>query len=628
MTTPLIEKLNITSSVSIVIISISLMLFGGFAMTRITKRLKLPNVTAYIVAGILMGPYCLNLIPVGLIERMDFIADIALAFIAFSTGEFFRFSTLKKSGVKVLLITFLEACLASIAVFIATHYVLGLDMVFSVVLAALASATAPASTMMTIRQTHAKGDFVDTLLQVVALDDVVGLVAYSIAISIALASMTGNFQAQNVLRPIIMNLFAFALGGVFGLILKFLLHKRSTDNRLIVSIALLFAFCGICALMGVSSLLGCMSMSMIYINTSDDERLFKQLNYFSPPLLLLFFVRSGLNFDLGAIFSSSDHIGSASLLAVGVVYFVTRILGKYIGAFLGCLLAGKNKKVRNNLGLALIPQAGVAIGLAAMGARTLGGAMGDALETIMDTLMSLQMSDPIAQHLGSWSQEINVLSICLRIALAVFLTSVIGCERSSKRHSAGLRTFVLISFSSTICMILDIYLMQTQAIDIPILSAATMISAASISGKSILFSSRGQIKGLTTSAALWSCAALGFTIGAGLYTVTLIVFAFLLCILSAFPTIEVYLKNRSNHFEIHLELKNIEYLRDFVTVSRRLGLRIDDIESNPAYVGSGLSVYTITVTICSSELKKYKTHHEIIEALKSLDYIYHLEELR
>ena len=362
MTTPLIEKLNITSSVSIVIISISLMLFGGFAMTRITKRLKLPNVTAYIVAGILMGPYCLNLIPVGLIERMDFIADIALAFIAFSTGEFFRFSTLKKSGVKVLLITFLEACLASIAVFIATHYVLGLDMVFSVVLAALASATAPASTMMTIRQTHAKGDFVDTLLQVVALDDVVGLVAYSIAISIALASMTGNFQAQNVLRPIIMNLFAFALGGVFGLILKFLLHKRSTDNRLIVSIALLFAFCGICALMGVSSLLGCMSMSMIYINTSDDERLFKQLD---------------------AIFSSSDHIGSASLLAVGVVYFVTRILGKYSGAFLGCLLARKNKKVRNNLGLALIPQAGVAIGLAAMGARTLGGAMGDALETII-----------------------------------------------------------------------------------------------------------------------------------------------------------------------------------------------------------------------------------------------------
>lgn len=126
-----------------------------------------------------------------------------------------------------------------------------------------------------------------------------------------------------------------------------------------------------------------MSMSMIYINTSDDERLFKQLNYFSPPLLLLFFVRSGLNFDLDAIFSSSDHIGSASLLAVGVVYFVTRILGKYSGAFLGCLLARKNKKVRNNLGLALIPQAGVAIGLAAMGARTLGGAMGDALETII-----------------------------------------------------------------------------------------------------------------------------------------------------------------------------------------------------------------------------------------------------
>lgn len=383
MTTPLFETLHITSSVSIVVISIALMLIVGFAMTRVTKRLKLPNVTAYIVAGILMGPFCLNLIPTGLIEGMDFIADIALAFIAFSTGEFFRFSTLKKSGTKVLVITILEACLASVLVFMVTYALLGLELNFSIVLAALASATAPASTMMTIRQTHAKGDFVDTLLQVVALDDVVGLVAYSIAISVALASMTGNFQVENIISPILLNLFALVLGGIFGLFLKLLLHKRSTDNRLIVSIALLFAFCGICALLGVSSLLGCMSMSMIYINTTGDERLFKQLNYFSPPLLLLFFVRSGLNFDLGAIVGTSDSIGNVSLLTIGIVYFLTRIAGKYGGAFLGCLFVKKDKRVRNYLGLALIPQAGVAIGLAAMGARTLGGSMGEALETII-----------------------------------------------------------------------------------------------------------------------------------------------------------------------------------------------------------------------------------------------------
>ena len=113
----------------------------------------------------------------------------------------------------------------------------------------------------------------------------------------------------------------------------------------------------------------------------------------------------------------------------------------------------------------------------------------------------------------------------------------------------------------------------------------------------------------------------------GLYALTLIVYVFLLCILAGFPAFEAYLKNRSNHFEVHMELKSSSYLRDFVTVSRRLGLRIDDIEANQAYAGSGLSVYSISLTICSQELKKYKTHVEIIEALSSLDYIYHIEEM-
>ena len=383
MLTPVYETLHITSEVSVIIVSVALMLFSGFAMTRITKRLRLPNVTAYIMAGILIGPYCLNLVPGRVVSGMSFIADIALAFIAFSTGEFFKFSTLKKSGAKVMIITVMEACLASVLVFIVVYFVLGLELNFSIVLAALASATAPASTVMTIRQTRAKGEFVETLLQVVALDDMVGLLAYSIAISVALASMTGDFHAGSIVRPILLNIAVFVLGGLFGLILKLLLHKRSTDNRLIVSVAVLFTFCGICAMLDVSPLLGCMSMSMIYINLTDDERLFKQLNYFSPPILLLFFVRSGVNFDLGALINSSESIGSVSLLQIGVIYFVVRILGKYAGAFLGCAMVGKEKRIRNYLGLALVPQAGVAIGLAAMGARTLGGETGDVLETII-----------------------------------------------------------------------------------------------------------------------------------------------------------------------------------------------------------------------------------------------------
>lgn len=377
------ERLHITSDVSAVIVSLALMLIAGFAMTRVTSKLRLPNVTAYIISGILLGPFCLDLVPRGVIDGMGFLADIALAFIAFSTGEFFRISTLKKSGAKVLVITVLEACLASALVFLVCYFPLGLDLNFSLVLGALAAATAPASTVMTIRQTGAKGDFVDTLLQVVALDDVVGLVAYSVAISVAVAADTGSFDLLSVLRPLGVNLLVFCLGGVFGLLLKLFLDGRSADNRLIVSIALLFAFCGICAALDVSPLLGCMAMGMVYINTTGDERLFKQLNYFSPPILLLFFVRSGLNFDLGALVNTSDAIGGVPLVWVGVTYFFVRILGKYGGAFSGCLLTGKDKRVRNYLGLALIPQAGVAIGLAAMGARTLGGSAGTALETII-----------------------------------------------------------------------------------------------------------------------------------------------------------------------------------------------------------------------------------------------------
>ena len=386
MLSPLFGDVMETNSVATVIISIALMLFLGFSMTRLTKRLRLPNVTAYSVVGILIGPFCLNLVPATVIDGMDFLSDIALAFIAFSTGEFFKLSTLKKNGMKVVIITVLEACLATVVVFIVTYCILGVDLGFSIVLAALASATAPASTVMTIRQTGAHGDFVDTLLQVVALDDVVGLIEYSVAISLALSVSLGSASvgATGILKPIGINLGVLLLGGLFGLFLKLLMpKKRSNDNRLIISVSLIFAFCGICALLDVSPLLGCMSMGTVYINITNDEKLFKQLNYFTPPILLLFFVRSGLSFRLDALVNNSTAVGNTPLLVIGVVYFVVRIVGKYAGAFLGCLITGKPKEVRNYLGLALIPQAGVAIGLAALGARTLGGETGVALETVI-----------------------------------------------------------------------------------------------------------------------------------------------------------------------------------------------------------------------------------------------------
>ena len=478
-----------TSPVAGVIISVALMLFSGFAMTRLTKLARLPNVTGYILAGILIGPYVLNLVPQRIIDGTDFLSDIALAFIAFSTGEFFKLSVLKKSGMKVVWITIFEAVLASVFIFILTFLVLRLELAFSIVLSALASATAPASTMMTIRQTGAKGDFVDTLLQVVALDDVVGLVLYSIAISVALASLSGasGFSFETLGKPVLLNLLVLALGSAFGLFMKLLMpQKRSKDNKLIISVALLFAFCGVCALLDISPLLGCMMMGTVYTNIADDDKLFKQLNYFSPPILLLFFVRSGMSFQLDALVSSSGDLNGVPLLVIGVSYFLVRILGKYAGAWLGCRLVKKDKLVRNYLGLALIPQAGVAIGLAALGARTLG---------------------------------------------------------------------------------------------------------------------------------------------AGLYTLALVLFLALLCSMSGLPALETHLKDRSNLFEVHLELKNKLDLPGFVSTVRALGIRIDDIESNPAYLNSGLSVFTVSFTVSSAELKQYKKHGEIIEALRSLDYVYYIAEM-
>ena len=372
--------------VASIIISVALMMLAGFLLTRVTKLLRLPNVTAYIVAGILIGPYCLNLVPQRFIDGTSFLSDIALAFIAFSTGEFFKLDVLKKNGMKVVWITVFESVLASLLVFVLTFFILHMDLAFSIVLSALASATAPASTMMTIRQTGAKGDFVDTLLQVVAMDDVVGLVLYSVAISVALASLSGSqgFSFQTIGKPILLNMLTLFIGACFGLAMKLLMpQSRSTDNKLIISVALLFAFCGVCVLLDVSPLLGCMVMGTVYTNIAENDKLFKQLGYFSPPILLLFFVRSGMNFKLDALFNASGDLDGVPLIVVGVSYFLVRIVGKYAGAWLGCFVVKKDKLVRNYLGLALIPQAGVAIGLAALGARTLGGTMGSDLETII-----------------------------------------------------------------------------------------------------------------------------------------------------------------------------------------------------------------------------------------------------
>ena len=371
----LIQKTGASES-AVVIISISLILLFGFLATRVTKLFRLPNVTAYIICGIVIGPFCLNLIPSSVINGMDFMTDIALAFIAFTVGDYFKIDTIKKDGLKVIVITLFEALMASIVVFVFMYFVFKFSISFSLVLAAIASATAPASTMMTIKQTGASGNFVDTIVEVVALDDAVSLTAFSIAIALSSTIEKGSVVSfKTVGLPAILSIGSVALGIGFGFLLKlFITAKRTKDNRLIIAIAFLLGLTGICTAVNTSPLLGCMAMGATYINVSKDEGMFKTMNYFDPPILLIFFVLSGMRLDINSL---------ATLGVVGLVYFIVRIAGKYMGATFGSLIVKSTKENIRYLGLALIPQAGVSIGLAALGARILPVESGTMLNTII-----------------------------------------------------------------------------------------------------------------------------------------------------------------------------------------------------------------------------------------------------
>lgn len=360
---------------TVVLCSLAIILFAGFLVTRLTKQLRLPNVSGYIVAGVLIGPGCLRLIPPDILSHMGFMSDIALAFIAFGVGKFFKREVIREAGLKVVMITVMEALLAGALVMVSMRCLFHISWDFALILGAIATATAPASTMMTIHQYHARGEYVTTLLQVVALDDVVCLLTFSVVVAIVNAGTDGHISAGDVLIPILGNGAGMLFGAACAYILSRLLTPaRSKDNRLILTVAMLLGISGICAVLALSPLLSCMVFGAVYMNLTDDRKLYKQINRFTPPIMSMFFIISGMNLDLGAIRSAG---------MIGVCYFLIRIAGKYAGAYLGCALTSMPANIRNYMGLALIPQAGVAIGLAFLGQRLLPAEIGDVLLTII-----------------------------------------------------------------------------------------------------------------------------------------------------------------------------------------------------------------------------------------------------
>lgn len=235
--------------------------------------------------------------------------------------------------------------------------------------------------------------------------------------------------------------------------------------------------------------------------------------------------------------------------------------------------------------------------------------------------------DFIAGILGEWSQDpYNVWTMIFRVALAIVLSSIIGCERATKRHPAGLRTFILVAIGSAFAAFFDVYILKKLNATVTFLSAASIIGMATISCNSILFSSKNQLKGLTTSVCLWATGIITLGIGFGLYTPALIGYLSLILCVMLFPNFESRLKRKSQHFEIHLELKRRESLQLFMSTVRKVGLKIDEVEYNPSYASAGIGVYTVKLTILDKAMQK-KRHSEIIEALASLDDVIFIEEI-
>ncbi|MEN6338632.1 MAG: cation:proton antiporter [Clostridiaceae bacterium] len=344
---------------------IAVAMIAGLLLTRVAKLVKLPNVTGYLVAGLLIGPYCFKLISSDMLETLDILTTAALGFIAFSIGSEFKLAHIKAIGGKIILITVCEALGAVILVDVVV-IAFGFPVPMALTMGAIAAATAPAATLLVVRQYHAKGELTSTLLPVVAMDDAIGLMAY--AISVSVAKMIQNGDAFNVMTtvvdPLLEILLSLAAGGVLGAIVAIsnrFFHSKA--NRLSISIAAVLLGASLAQRFDLSPLLLCMSIGAVYVNLRDDAiQTLEHVDTWTPPLFMLFFVISGADLNVSML---------PKLGLIGVLYIVSRVVGKYFGAYLGCTISKTSPTIRKYLGLSLVPQAGVAIGIAQLAVREL-----------------------------------------------------------------------------------------------------------------------------------------------------------------------------------------------------------------------------------------------------------------
>lgn len=398
------------------ILSVAVAIIAGLLMTRVLKPLHLPDVTAYLITGVLIGPYLLGALGVpGLgfntsaeVSALNPISNMALGFIAFAIGNEFRLSDLKKTGKAATVVGIVQALVAAAAtdaVLIAFHFIMPekLSLPAAITLGAIATATAPAATLMVVRQYKAKGDLTSLLLPIVALDDAVGLVVFAISFGAAKAMNSGAVDLISIaVEPLIEIVLSLILGAALGYVLT-LLEKRffSNSNRMSMTIGFVLLTVALSSLeftvgglhISFSSLLVCMMLGTVFCNTCPlSFDLMERADRWTAPLYVFFFVVSGAGLELSVF-------RDPWVVLIGVIYVLIRAFGKYAGAFIGCVATKQEKKVTDNLGIALFPQAGVALGMCVT-ASQLGGD-GEIIRNIV--LFAILIYELIGPTLTKWA---------------------------------------------------------------------------------------------------------------------------------------------------------------------------------------------------------------------------------
>ena len=368
------------TSTATILISLSIALLAGLLLSRLAKLVKLPAVTAYLIAGVLIGPFVLGAFDVpGLgiahdqLEGFGIIADVALGFIAFSMGNEFRISQLKKVGKQATIVGIFQALFTALivdAALIGLHFLMKdkLSLPAAIVLGAVATATAPAATLMVVKQYKAKGKLTDILLPVVALDDAVGLVVFAISFGVAKSMGVGDVKPLNIiLEPLLEVILSLGLGFVMGLLFTLCekyFHSRSKRMAVSVTFVLLTVGLSCCKFeiagihVGFSSLLACMMLGTVFCNICDvSEELMDRADRWTAPILILFFVISGAELELSVFMD-------VAVVVIGLVYIAARSLGKYFGAGISSKMSKCDPTIIKYLGITLLPQAGVALGMA------------------------------------------------------------------------------------------------------------------------------------------------------------------------------------------------------------------------------------------------------------------------